>query len=96
VERTTIAGETEELGENLPQRHFVPPQIPIHALSGIRIHDSSVRASEVISCLRPHGHCDRPLYCTVQLISSDNDWHPVTERQDTLLLQFTAFYELSV
>jgi hypothetical protein len=28
VERTTIAGETEELGENLPQRHFVPPHIP--------------------------------------------------------------------
>jgi hypothetical protein len=28
VERTTIAGATEELGENLPQRHFVPPQIP--------------------------------------------------------------------
>jgi hypothetical protein len=28
VERTTIAGETEELGENLPQLHFVPPQIP--------------------------------------------------------------------
>jgi hypothetical protein len=23
-----IAGETEELGGNLPQRHFVPPQIP--------------------------------------------------------------------
>jgi hypothetical protein len=23
-----IAGETEELGENLPQRQFVPPQIP--------------------------------------------------------------------
>jgi hypothetical protein len=28
VERTTIAGETEVLGENLPQRQFVPPQIP--------------------------------------------------------------------
>jgi hypothetical protein len=28
VERTTIAGETEVLGENLPQRNFVPPQIP--------------------------------------------------------------------
>jgi hypothetical protein len=28
VEQTTIAGETEELGENMPQRHFVPPQIP--------------------------------------------------------------------
>jgi hypothetical protein len=27
VERTTIAGETEVLGENLPQRHSVPPQI---------------------------------------------------------------------
>jgi hypothetical protein len=28
VERTTITGETEVLGENLPQRRFVPPQIP--------------------------------------------------------------------
>jgi hypothetical protein len=28
VERTTIAGENEVLGENLPQRHLVPPQIP--------------------------------------------------------------------
>jgi hypothetical protein len=28
VERTTIAGETEVLGENLPQHHLVPPQIP--------------------------------------------------------------------
>jgi hypothetical protein len=28
VERTTIAGETEVLGENLPQRYFVSPQIP--------------------------------------------------------------------
>jgi hypothetical protein len=28
VERTTIAGETEVLEENLHQRHFVPPQIP--------------------------------------------------------------------
>jgi hypothetical protein len=31
----------------------------IHALSGIRTHDPSVRASEDISCLRPGGHCDR-------------------------------------
>jgi hypothetical protein len=28
VGRTTIAGETEEFGENLPQGHFVLPQIP--------------------------------------------------------------------
>jgi hypothetical protein len=31
----------------------------IHALSGIRTHDPSVRASEDSSCLRPCGYCDR-------------------------------------
>jgi hypothetical protein len=31
----------------------------IHALNGIRTHDPSVWAGEVISCLRPHSHCDR-------------------------------------
>jgi hypothetical protein len=31
----------------------------IHSLSGIRTHDPSVRASEVRSCFRPPGHCDR-------------------------------------
>jgi hypothetical protein len=30
----------------------------IHASSGIRTHDPSVREDEDISCLRPHGHCD--------------------------------------
>jgi hypothetical protein len=33
----------------------------IHALSGIRNHDPSVRAAEDISCLRTRGHCDRLL-----------------------------------
>jgi hypothetical protein len=42
VERTTIAGETEELGENLPQRHFVPPQIS-HDQVRFRTPDSSGR-----------------------------------------------------
>jgi hypothetical protein len=32
----------------------------IHALSGIRTHDPSVRASEDSSCLRPRDHCDQP------------------------------------
>jgi hypothetical protein len=32
----------------------------IHAFSGIRNHDPSVRASEESSCLRKRGHCDRP------------------------------------
>jgi hypothetical protein len=30
-----------------------------HALSGIRTHDPSVRASEDSSCLRPHRYCGR-------------------------------------
>jgi hypothetical protein len=30
----------------------------IHALSGIRTHDPSVRGSEDNLCLRPRGHCD--------------------------------------
>jgi hypothetical protein len=31
----------------------------VHALSGIRTHDPSIRASEDSSCLRPRGHYDR-------------------------------------
>jgi hypothetical protein len=31
----------------------------IHALSGIKTHDPSVRASEDSSCLRPRGYCHR-------------------------------------
>jgi hypothetical protein len=34
----------------------------IHALSRIRTHDPSVRASEDSSCLRPRGHCNRQVY----------------------------------
>jgi hypothetical protein len=38
----------------------------IHALSGIRTHDPSVRASEdKSSCLGLRGHCDRPMFCTI-------------------------------
>jgi hypothetical protein len=33
----------------------------IHAVSGIRTHDHSVRASEGSSCLRPLGYSDRPV-----------------------------------
>jgi hypothetical protein len=31
----------------------------IHAMSGIRAHDPSVRAGEDGSCFRPRGSCDR-------------------------------------
>jgi hypothetical protein len=49
----------------------------IHALSGIRTHDPSVRASENISCLRPRGHCDRPIYykVTVKLFQCLTEHH---------------------
>jgi hypothetical protein len=40
-------------------KHIHTPNI--HALSGIRTHDPSVRASEDNSCLRPRGYCDRRL-----------------------------------
>jgi hypothetical protein len=39
---------------NIEQTHT-----DIHALSEIRTHDPSVRASEDSSCPRPRGHCDR-------------------------------------
>jgi hypothetical protein len=41
-------------------KHIHTPNI--HALCGIRTHDSSFRASEDSSCLRPFGYCDRPTY----------------------------------
>jgi hypothetical protein len=38
-------------------KHIHTPNI--HALSVIRTHDPSVRASEESTCLRPLGYCDR-------------------------------------
>jgi hypothetical protein len=42
-----------------PRKPWLNRNTDIHASSGIRTHDPSVRASEDSSCLRPHGHCDR-------------------------------------
>jgi hypothetical protein len=39
--------------------HIINAYTNIYVLSGIRIHDPSVQASEDSSCLRPRGHCDR-------------------------------------
>jgi hypothetical protein len=46
-------------------KHRINAHTDIHALSGIRTHDPSFRASEDISCLRPRGHCDWPLTGTI-------------------------------
>jgi hypothetical protein len=40
-------------------KHRINAHRNINALSGIRTHDPSVRASEDSSCLRPRGHCQR-------------------------------------
>jgi hypothetical protein len=43
----------------VPNTNRINTNTNMHALSGIRIHDHRVRASEVSSCLRPRGHRDR-------------------------------------
>jgi hypothetical protein len=40
-------------------KHRINAHTDIHAVSGSRTHDPSVRASEDSSCLRQCGHCDR-------------------------------------
>jgi hypothetical protein len=41
------------------QKHKINEHTYIHASSGIRTHDHSVRAGEDGLCLRPRDHCDR-------------------------------------
>jgi hypothetical protein len=48
-------------------KHKINAHTDIHVSSGIPTHNPSVRAGENISCLRPHGHCDR-LICTASQI----------------------------
>jgi hypothetical protein len=45
-------------------KHRINAHIDIHALSGIRTHDTSVRASEDSSCSRPRGHSDQRMICS--------------------------------
>jgi hypothetical protein len=52
----------------LPKHRTQTQNNRIHALSGIRTHDHSVRASEDSSYLRPRGHCDR-LNCELQVLN---------------------------
>jgi hypothetical protein len=47
-------------GQHKQNKNIYTPYI--HALSGIRTHDHSVRASEDSSCLRSLGYRDRPMY----------------------------------
>jgi hypothetical protein len=58
----------------------------IHALSGTRTHDPSVRASEDSSCLRPRGHCDLPqLNILVAIILSLPRFHPLNQSDEIVV-----------
>jgi hypothetical protein len=56
--RTPWTGD-QPVARPLPA-HTINSYTDIHASSGIRTHDPSVRAGGDVSCLRPRGHCDRP------------------------------------
>jgi hypothetical protein len=56
--RTPCTGD-QPVARPLPVHRINAHNTNIHALSGIRTHDPSVRASEYRSCLRPRGQCDR-------------------------------------
>jgi hypothetical protein len=53
-------------------KHRINAHTNIHALSGIETHSPRVRASEDCSCLRPRGHCDRPI--TLLSIKTKSNW----------------------
>jgi hypothetical protein len=62
VGRTPWTGD-QTVSRTLPTQRTTQTQnkyTNIHASSGIRTHDPSVRADEDGSCLRLRGHCDRP------------------------------------
>jgi hypothetical protein len=78
-----IAGETEELWENLPQCHFVPPQIP-HDQVRFRTPDRSggkpatnclsygvafyLRLSHLGQfCMEPNDHYNAPIHKVLHL-----------------------------
>jgi hypothetical protein len=66
-------------------KHRINTYTPnIHALSGIRTHDTSVGASEDSSCLRPRGHCDW-LSLILRIIINVLDEHAAPNLQHRLL-----------
>jgi hypothetical protein len=54
----------------------------IHASSGIRTHNPSVRGGKDISCLRMHSHCEQP--CNIR-------WVKISIRSLPLSWRFSAF-----
>jgi hypothetical protein len=49
-------------------KHRINAHTGIHASSGFRTHNPSVRAGEDSSCLRPRGHCDRLFRETITIL----------------------------
>jgi hypothetical protein len=56
--RTPWAGDQPVAGNDLEQ-YKQNKRTDIHASSGTRTHDRSVRVGEDILCIRPRGHRDR-------------------------------------
>jgi hypothetical protein len=71
-------------------KHRINVDTDIHALSGIRTHDASVRAGDDCSCLRLHDHCDRlAWYFLFMALQPFRPWlfqffNPIHSRQDSL------------
>jgi hypothetical protein len=59
---------------SLPKHILKVHNTEIRVSSGIRTHDHSVRASEDSSCLRPCGHCDRPICLLQTLYIAEQMW----------------------
>jgi hypothetical protein len=57
------------LPTHIKQKHRINAQTNIHALSGIRTNDPSIRENENNSRLRPRGHCDRRSCKLINVIS---------------------------
>jgi hypothetical protein len=66
VGRTPCTGISPSQGLYL---HKQNKHTNIHASSGIRAHDPSVRAGEDCSCLIPRGHCHRQCHFQIGKIS---------------------------
>jgi hypothetical protein len=66
-------------------KHRIKAHTDIHALSGIRTHDPSVRANEDSSCLRPCGPCDRDVE---QLLTAYNRSTHVLLSHSTLKIPY--------
>jgi hypothetical protein len=75
-------------------KHRINAYTDIHALSGIRTHDPSVRAIEDTICLRLRGHCDRRFEklqaVKLRICHSGIRWHATRQKITNICETYTA------